>query len=119
MKKILILAACFVVLIACNGKKADEGSTAEKQNAETGSADNAMEKISRGKIVYETNCKLCHGEDGTLGASGAANLKTSTLKETDLITIVSYGKNAMMGYKDIISKEEVENVVAYIETLRK
>lgn len=122
MKKQNILAVFMLsfLLFACGNNKTDGNA----QGADETSGKQEGTKIANadeGKVVYVTNCKLCHGDDGTLGTSGAANLKTSTLKTQDLNNIVTYGKptSGMIAYKDLLSPEDIANVVAYIETLRK
>lgn len=119
MKKRDILVSFVVccLLVACGNSKTE--GTAEEAIDET-SGDNLepVDPVEAGKAVYLTNCKLCHGEDGSLGASGAANLRKSVLKTQDLNNIITYGKGNMAGYKGLIEPTDIENVVAYIETLR-
>jgi mono/diheme cytochrome c family protein len=77
------------------------------------------QKSEAGKVLYMSNCKLCHGEDGTLGNSGSKNLQESKLKGKDLINVISYGQNAMRGYKDFFEKGDIEKIAAFVETLEK
>lgn len=71
-----------------------------------------------GKIVYQHECMICHGEDGTEGNSGAANLKNSLLEPEDQAEVVVNGRGDMQPF-DYLTEEEVNAVVNYIQTLKK
>lgn len=117
MKKMnILLVVCGLLLVSCGNSKTD--GTSEEAIEET-SGEEAADPIDAGKSVYISNCKLCHGEDGTLGSSGSANLKISVLKTQDLNNVVTYGKGNMTGFKGLLEPDDIKNVVAYIETLRK
>ena len=104
---LLFVVCCFV---ACGGDESAVVVSDETTN---------VDPIEAGEAIYKSNCKLCHGEDGTLGSSGSANLKISVLKTQDLNNVVTYGKGNMTGFKGLIEPNDIKNVVAYIETLRK
>lgn len=110
---------CLMFLLACGESKTD-GTGQDAIEETSGNESNSSENIvEAGKAIYIANCKLCHGDDGTLGSSGSANLQKSVLKTQDLNNIITYGKGQMAGYKDLIEASDIEKVVAYIETLRK
>lgn len=118
MKKpvILFLATCAVLLASCGEQKQEVGSNETPQNT---APKTRAEAVALGEVTYRSQCMLCHGADGKLGASGAKDLSVSTLGEQDVINLVSYGRGAMMAYKDLLTKDQIENVAAYIQTLRK
>lgn len=70
-----------------------------------------------GKLLYEKNCKMCHGPKGDLGASNAKNLRTSNLSEKKKFNIIKYGQGDMQKF-DYLKDEEIEAIVEYIETLK-
>tara|TARA_B100000678_G_scaffold179773_1_gene150020 strand:+ start:189 stop:539 length:351 start_codon:yes stop_codon:yes gene_type:complete len=72
-----------------------------------------------GKKVYEANCVSCHGANGDMGGGGAYDLSTSTLSKEEKIDVVTNGRKAMMPYKKMLTKGEIEAVVEYTETLKK
>lgn len=116
MKNIFLFLALAITMGACGEKK----NTADTTDAPAETHEkSAAEKAALGEITYKANCQLCHGADGKLGASGAKDLSASKLNEADALNMVNYGRGGMMGYKDLLTKEQIENVVAYIETLRK
>lgn len=69
-----------------------------------------------GKAIFEDKCTLCHGSDGKKGVSGAKDLSLSVLNHTDIVTIITEGKNAMASYKSTLTQEQIESVASYIET---
>lgn len=71
-----------------------------------------------GKAVYEAKCVNCHGSDGKLGLSGAKDLTASSLSHDEKKEIILNGKNAMMGFRDQLTDEQVESVVTYISQLK-
>lgn len=72
-----------------------------------------------GFTTFKTYCVTCHGKDGKLGLSGAANLSASTLSKQEAIEVISNGRKLMAPYKSILSPQEIEAVADYILTLRK
>jgi len=71
-----------------------------------------------GKSVYMGNCIVCHGENGAKGYNGAANLTKSTIDRIATIHIITYGKNSMMRFSNILNEEEIEAVADYLITLK-
>ena len=90
------------------------GCGAESEDTGTATAD----PIAHGKEIYGDYCKLCHGADGRLGLNNASNLAQSQLNKGELIDVITNGRNAMQPYKNILSKQEINNVAEYILTLR-
>lgn len=74
-----------------------------------------------GALVFKSNCISCHGESGDAGIAGAKDLTISSLSEDETKQIISYGsKNGgMMGYKDFLSEDEIEALVAHVKSLKK
>lgn len=72
-----------------------------------------------GKLIYEYYCVSCHGLDGKLMASGAANLSSSKLEFDELKKIVLNGKNSMPAYRNVIKEEAAQNqLFNYLKKLR-
>jgi cytochrome c553 len=72
-----------------------------------------------GANLYRAECNKCHGEDGKLGISGAFDLSTSKLTEEEAKQIISNGRGAMVGYKDMYSEQQIELLATYIQSLKK
>jgi len=70
-----------------------------------------------GETIYRTHCTLCHGNDGKLNLSGAKDLSVSVLTREEMIRQVSEGKGAMMAYKNVLTRKEIEAVVDHVRTL--
>jgi cytochrome c6 len=72
------------------------------------------------KDLYTLNCASCHGMDGKLGGSGSKDLSKSTLSDTEMIDIITNGKNNMPAMKDVIQDPaKIKNLVDFVKTLRK
>lgn len=72
-----------------------------------------------GKVVFTANCRLCHGNDGTLGLSGAANLSITALNVEEIKTVVTNGRKGMPSWKEKLTPEQIQQVAEYVLTLRK
>lgn len=73
-----------------------------------------------GKVIFQNNCVKCHGEDGTKGRWGAANLRDSRLPDDAMLNVISNGRGWFMpkwGKK--FTPAQIETIIAYIKTLRK
>ena len=71
-----------------------------------------------GRAIFDAKCMNCHGAEGKGGLSGSKDLAASTLSHEEKIRRIEDGKNAMMGYKKILSPEEIEAVALYVESLK-
>ncbi len=94
-----------------------EMSRAKKGKVTVDTSDVAGDPIAVGKLVYQQECRNCHGDDGAAQLAGAKNLRTSVMTHEEIIQIVRNGKNAMPAYKKL-SDEQVEGLTLYVESLR-
>lgn len=65
-----------------------------------------------GKALYEANCVVCHGNDGKLGISGAADLSASTLDAAGVKDVILHGKNMMQPVS--VSDEQAALIADYV-----
>ena len=79
---------------------------------------NAPETISQGELLFKRYCKACHGKDGTLQINGAFDLSTSQLNQLEIINVVSNGRNDMIGYKKILTEQEMISIANFVLNLR-
>lgn len=78
----------------------------------------AIEKLS-GKMLYSSYCTDCHGANGDLGLSGAANLMVSELNEEEIHSIISNGRKKMPAYKEVLNNEQIDELSRYVLSLKK
>jgi mono/diheme cytochrome c family protein len=81
-----------------------------------------------GEVVFTKSCKSCHGADGTPNPAIAKAMKVEmknlgsaevqAQSDADLAKIISEGKGKMKPVKTV-SGPAVDNVVAYVRTLKK
>lgn len=109
---ILFSASCFLVA----------GFGLEIQPASAASGDS-----SKGKIIYETNCLVCHGArgkgDGLIGATlrpppaDLTGSKARAKSDKDMLTVIQDGRAAMPAWKTRLNEQDLQNVLAYIRSL--
>ena len=81
-----------------------------------------------GKAAYERACKSCHGADGTANEKIAATMKVQmrhlgskevqSINDAALKKIITDGKGKMRAVKSVAGAD-VDNVVAYVRSLKK
>ncbi len=108
--KILIAISVFVLAVgtlvySCGGSS----NSTEGQNVVAGS----------GGQLYNDNCLVCHGADGKAGMSGATDLSTSVLSHEHTVAVITSGRNTMRPFGSQFTKEEIEAIAKYVESLRK
>jgi cytochrome c6 len=77
--------------------------------------------------TYKAKCAGCHGADGkantapakALGAHDFASDEVAKMSDTDLIAIVTAGKNKMPAYGKSLKDTEIKDLVAYVRDLAK
>lgn len=76
------------------------------------------------KALFEGKCKSCHGSDGkgdtTIGKKvGIPSLAGTKLSKSDAVKKISDGvpDTKMKGYKDKLSKDEIDALAAYVKKL--
>ena len=67
-----------------------------------------------GKALYEANCKLCHGDDGKLGAAGAKDLTATIMDVTAIKEIIVNGKGAMPAAQ--VTEEQAALIAEYVNS---
>jgi cytochrome c6 len=81
---------------------------------------------SAGEKAFQSNCVVCHGQDGTATPTGKA-LKAPDLhsdqvqKMTDaqIADQIANGKNNMPPFKNTLTKDQIQSLVAYVRTFGK
>lgn len=72
------------------------------------------------RAVYTLNCASCHGPDGTLKASNAADLSISKMDEKTIEHTIRKGNDkGMMPYEEMLSTPEIKGLVKFVQNLRK
>ena len=69
-----------------------------------------------GASIFESNCATCHAPDGSGGQGPAIGDGKAKAKytETEMVELVTNGKDAMPAWKGTLSAEEIDDVVAYV-----
>ena len=125
---VLILSA-LGMYAACGGEQPPANSTNVNSAVKTRPLPAAtVDELASGKKVYETNCMICHRENGTGGrvTIEGKNIKPENLtedkfKKTPDAKLISYimegvEDEGMPAFKDKLSEGEMRDVVKYIRT---
>jgi cytochrome c6 len=80
-----------------------------------------------GKTTFEANCSICHGEDGSGDTPIGMSLEIPDLRsdevqklsDTELINIVTNGKDPMPSFKGKLTADEIKGVIGYVRTFAK
>lgn len=114
MKYFILAATLSLFMASCSNDNPNNKSNENHLSSLT-----VDERMAEAKELFEGQCKLCYGIDGTLGLNGAKDLSKSTLSKEERIDIITHGKNAMAAYKDEYSPQEIVMLAEYVETLKK
>jgi len=71
-----------------------------------------------GKEIFQNNCVVCHGDDGKKGLAGASDLTISKLRLVDITDVATNGRQTMVGFKAVLSAEELKTVSTYVKSLQ-
>jgi mono/diheme cytochrome c family protein len=85
-----------------------------KEETETAAPAQAGSPAARGEELFADNCASCHGEGGAGGGIGPA-LAGSGVTADEARTAIETGPGAMP--EDLVAGEDLEAVVAYLETI--
>jgi mono/diheme cytochrome c family protein len=110
----ILAVISFIMIIAAYGL----AEMSKKPMAVSQDVSGETTSVVNGHDIFIGNCTSCHGEDGRLGLMGATDLSTSVTDLNAKIEIIKNGKNAMKGYADILSEEQIKAVAEYTESLK-
>ncbi len=116
--------------------------TASPQEAESSNKDSEAEKTTatastgdaaKGEAIFQQNCEFCHdaksnearvgpGLKGVLKKLPESHTTSEGTEHTEHTVAmirkqIEEGGGGMMPMKDILSKEEIDNIIAYLQTL--
>ena len=135
MRKLMLLFPAILVmalsLVACGGSPATPAATTQPPAASTITGDAAA-----GKLVFQNNCVVCHNADGSggkqIGTATSADIRSAALTDTykgdwSLVKrAILTGKDqdgqdldaVMPRWQGKLSDTDVNNVIAYLQTLK-
>ncbi len=76
------------------------------------------QRVEKGRILFVSTCKLCHGADGTLSLNGAKDLSKSPLSKEEKILVIKNGRKTMAAYKNVFSEDEINLLADFVESLK-
>ena len=90
-------------------------------------AESAAKEKKEGKEIFAKHCQGCHGKEGAADTAMAKNMKIRSMhseevqkqSKEELIKITTDGKGKMPAFKSKLSKDQIDDVVDYIKSLKK
>jgi len=87
----------------------------------------AVSVAQSGADVFKSKCAVCHGATGAGDTAMGKNMKLKDLgsadvqgmSDADLNGIITNGKDKMPKYDGKLSKDQINDLVKYIRTLKK
>lgn len=113
-KKKVLGVLSLVVLLYIYGSSETHSPIFKKDKVDVTKIDHT----DRALMYAQLKCDFCHGVDGTLGRSGAANLQTSKIDFMLVRDIVKNGKGAMPKHTDL-GEDQLDDIAQYVVSLRK
>ena len=79
-----------------------------------------------GKDLFSGKCAMCHGADASANTAMGKNMKIRDLhspevqkqSDAELTTIITKGKNKMPSFDGKLTADQINQVVAFIRTLK-
>lgn len=77
--------------------------------------------------TFDAKCAMCHGKDGSGNSRMGKSMKVPDLRskavqsksDAELHNFIAKGKGVMPGYGNQLSKQDIDDLVAYIRQLGK
>lgn len=114
LKQVACIAAVGMLIVSCSSN-VGSGAVTEMTDADNNKPLTADEIQG----IYTINCVSCHGVDGKLKGSGAADLSISKMSDTKILETINKGNDkGMMPYEDMLSEKERKALVEYVKSLR-
>ncbi len=98
-----------------DGAGAGGGEAAPADGGGAADAGGAAGDVAAGKTVFEANCQGCHPAGGTQAGVGP-QLSNTALDAAGITGIIQNGRGAMPA--GLVSGTDLENVVAYVESIK-
>ena len=120
MKKSIVMVLALAVSLAISGSFAQKAKGKGDKKAKAPAGD-----VAKGKDLFEGKCIVCHNTDSNdkkigPGLKGAKDGKLPSGKDANykvILEVVDAGGGGMPAYKELLTDEEKNDVIAYVLTL--
>lgn len=129
IKIFLVLIAISTFLIACtdSSNNSAENTNESATNEVNAAPSETPDELAQGRKLYKEHCAKCHKDDGTGGEADfmgnkvkSENLATQKMFEESDEEYIEYMVEGipeeMPSFKDVLTKEEMNEIVKYIRT---
>ncbi len=124
---VFLIVSAGTPLISIAHEDHQQGSSLWNAPAKEAARKNPMpadkDSIARGEAIYNTHCALCHGEKGKGDGVTASTLNPRPADLTkharhhsdgDLAWKIAHGRGVMPGFKNVLTEEQIWDVVNFI-----
>lgn len=107
------------------GAATESGSVVHAAKGAAVAAEEGKGDVAKGKTVFD-QCAICHNVDSDEEKMGPslkglfhkAKMKNGhAVNEESVRAVIKAGGNGMPGYEDLLSAEEMDNLIAYLKTV--
>jgi quinohemoprotein ethanol dehydrogenase len=98
---------------AANPNPTMRGDAAPAITIATPPAGRTADKVN-GQRIYRASCVYCHGDNGTGGHGGGAEL-TAKLTVDSIMAMLSTGRNAMPPFRGVLSVEQMHDLAVWLK----
>ncbi|SRR5712692_8469450 len=125
MKKIISMALALSLAMTMGFAQSQKGNKKKTEKTEKAAKAAAKGDPEKGKEVFEGKCNICHNPDSKEkkigpGLQGLKDGKLPSGKDAthdNILANVNAGGGGMPAFKELLTDEEKEDVVAYVMTL--
>lgn len=123
-KSLVLISLALFLLAACQTEKPVNPPKAN-DNSATAKSTSAPDQFAATRVLYEKDCKLCHGangEGGPVKLDDGTKLKVPSLREghalkhpdADFVKQITKGGDGMPAFGEKLKPEEINDMVRFI-----
>jgi cytochrome c551 len=123
-KSLVMISLALFLLAACQTEKPVNAPKAN-DNSATAKSTSTPDQFAATRVLYEKNCKLCHGangEGGPVKLEDGTKLKVPSLREghalkhpdSDFVKQITKGGDGMPAFGEKLKPEEINDMVRFI-----
>ncbi len=70
-----------------------------------------------GALLYKQYCKACHGKTAERDNKKIPSLVTSSLSNTEKVTVIQAGRNNMPAFGEILAESQIQAILDFVASI--